>query len=603
MNFRFFFTYFLICVTVAEFCSIESSGQNKSDTTKNSIINSKLTKEIIESITVSSNSDTVFNQKSEDPFLPYAGKIIRNIYVKQIGFERSFYDGHSKVRKTIVNIGNKLHSTTKEKVIRDNLFIREKKPLNPYKVADNERYLRDLEFLLDARIVVRPVKRTDSVDLVILTRDVFSLGGRFSPRGTTDYRFGLYDANLSGRGQRLEFNGVFDYSRDPNFGPEFIYTKNSIQGTLINGSIGFTALNTSSSYGDENENAVFLKLNRPLVSPYTRMAGGLELSLNWSENVFLKSPELFLKYRYNVYDIWAGYNIGVNNAFKNRNRHFVALRWFQQDFTLNPIQSSEKLNPIYNDNSFLLAEMTFFQQNFYKTRYIYGFGRTEDVPYGHSMSVAFGTSRQLNLTRTYVGAGVTKKVADRNGDFFEGDVRAATFLHDGKSEDATLLFSSSWFSRLLTYERFSIRQYVKASYAVQLNRTINEPLNIGNEFGVRGFRTDSLRGEQRLGITSETVWYTKWKLLGFRFAPLAFFDLAFLPPLKENIFYDKPFLGVGTGIRTRNENLILGTIELRFTYYPRTTEDISPFNINLSSNLRVKYTGTFVRAPNFLQFN
>src|SRR5690606_22964988 len=179
----------------------------------------------------------------------------------------------------------------------------------------------------------------------------------------------------------------------------------------------------------------------------------------------------------------------------------------------------------------------------------------------------------------------------------------ATFLNNGKSEDATLLFSSSWFSHLLTQKNFKIRQYVKASYAIELNPTINELLRIGNDFGVRGFRTDSLFGEQRLGLTSETVFFTKWKFLGFNFAPLLFLDLAFLPPVNENIFYDKPYAGLGAGIRTRNENIVLGTVELRFTFYPKVTENISRFNVNVSYNLRVKYTDSFVRAPGFLRFN
>ncbi len=42
-------------------------------------------------------------------------------------------------------------------MIRDHVFFREKKPLNPYLLADNERYLRDLNFIVDARIYVMPL--------------------------------------------------------------------------------------------------------------------------------------------------------------------------------------------------------------------------------------------------------------------------------------------------------------------------------------------------------------------------------------------------------------------------------------------------------------
>lgn len=573
----------------------------ETDSVKNSIKNSKITKEIVGAISKEPEKDTVFNQKSEDVFMPYQGKIIRTIKIDHLGFERTFYNGSKNVKEKAINIGNALHTDTRESVIRQNLFIQENKPLNAYKVSDNERYLRDLEFILDARIEVQPAG-TDSVDLVVITRDVFSLGGRFSPRGTNEVRFGIYDANLLGLGQRLEYNAIIDGDRNPTYGQEIIYEKSSIGGTLVNLTMGYSSINTGSSYGDEYESATYLKLDRPLVSPYTRMAGGFELSNNWSTNVDTKPDSLFLKYSYDVYDVWTGYNVGVNNIARNRSRYFVALRWFQQNFQEVPYQEVILNDPRYNDNSSLLTEITFFQQNFYKTRYIYGFGRTEDIPYGYTAHVTAGWTKRLDKKRLYTGGGITKKVVTKRGDFFEGNIQAATFYDTGP-EDAALLFSFSWFSRLRYQKRAMVRQYLKASYTVELNRTIAPLLELGNDFGVKGFRADSLQGEKRLGVSSETVFFTKWKLLGFNFAPLVYADLAFLPPVGKNIFYDKPYIGLGTGVRTRNENLIFGTIELRITYYPRVVEDISHFNINVSTNLRVKYSDSFVRPPSFLRVN
>src|SRR5690606_39828076 len=63
-----------------------------------------------------------------------------------------------------------------------NLFIRENTKLNPYKIADNERFLRTIEYIQDARIIVIPIPETDSVDLVVITKDLFSLTGRSEER-------------------------------------------------------------------------------------------------------------------------------------------------------------------------------------------------------------------------------------------------------------------------------------------------------------------------------------------------------------------------------------------------------------------------------------
>src|SRR5690606_34720545 len=109
---------------------LSAHGQEKKDSSRNSIINNRITREILQSI--KTNPDTVFNKKAEEEFLPFEGKIIRNINIHHIGFERSFYGTRKKVAKRIVEMADALHGTTKRSVIQNNLFIRKNKPLNPY---------------------------------------------------------------------------------------------------------------------------------------------------------------------------------------------------------------------------------------------------------------------------------------------------------------------------------------------------------------------------------------------------------------------------------------------------------------------------------------
>ena len=68
----------------------------------------------------------------------------------------------------------------------------------------------------------------DSVDVLVVTRDVFSIGGSFSPRGVDETKFKIYDANFLGMGQRIQFNGHYDPDRDPSFGYEVYYHKSSL---------------------------------------------------------------------------------------------------------------------------------------------------------------------------------------------------------------------------------------------------------------------------------------------------------------------------------------------------------------------------------------
>ncbi|MFN3840409.1 MAG: hypothetical protein ACK4RF_06860 [Cyclobacteriaceae bacterium] len=571
---------------------------------KNGLADKKLTRKIIRSITTS-EKDTTINQKSEQAFLPYEGLIIRKIIIQKIGFERSIYDtAKRKIVNDITRIANSLHTNTRVQVIKDNLFFREKKPLDPYKLADNERHLRDLDFILDANILVRPVRRSrDSVDVIVVTRDVFSLGGSFTPSSADRYRFGIYDSNVAGMGQRIELNALYDADRDPTLGTQFLYSKNSVAGSFINVTLSYTELNNGASLGLENEHAFFVRFDRPLISPYTRMAGGMEFSRNWSSNVFNKPVAEFRNYEYSINDLWIGYNIGIRNRTTNRNRHFVALRSFNQHFNRQPVQAIEQTNPLYNDQSFVLGEVSFFNQNFYKTRYIYGFGRTEDVPYGKQLTILGGWVNQLNRQRPYVGADLVRSFVRKNGDFNTLSLSVGGFYYNQQLEDIVLLANASLFSRIMELRQFKLRHSVTLSYSTIINQTTSLPLQINSEFGLRQFRADSLLGNKRLGIHTEGVMFTPLMLLGFRFAPLVFADIAMIAPQHQNLFRQQAYFALGSGIRTRNENLVFGTIELRFYYFPIVVEGLDHFRITLSSNLRVKYSSGFVKKPAFIRYN
>ncbi|MFZ2905903.1 MAG: hypothetical protein WAZ98_06850 [Cyclobacteriaceae bacterium] len=571
---------------------------------KNGELKKKVTKQV-KGWVHQNPADTLMDKKSELAYKKYAGRTIRKITIHHIGFERDINDTtRYKIINKAARVANSLHSNTKVRVIKNNLFIRENKSLDPYKLADNERHLRDLDFIVDARIVVKPVRgNRELVDVVVYTRDVFSLGGSLSPRSPTEVGFKIYDANLSGWGQRTEFRGLVDTEREPPFGMQLLYRKNSIKGTFINATVSYSQLNNGASYGLENESALYLKLDRPLVSPYTRWAGGLQLSRNWSVNAFHVSEPDFRQYSYDVKDFWIGYNMGIRQKAENRNRYFVAIRTFGQQFIDRPTQSSELENPIYNNVTYGLSEFTYYKQNFYRTKYVYGFGRTEDVPYGRSLTVLVGQVKQLNYTRPYAGAEFQKSVFGTKGDFREYSLKAGGFINKNDWQDITLLASASLFSRLLLWKNIKIRQSAAIGYTTILNQKITMPLRIDNQFGIDRFKSDSIVGTQRLGMKTETLFFIPPTLLGFHFAPLLFAEMAMMAPKGTVLMRQQPYFALGGGVRTRNENLIFGTIELRFYYFPRVTEDLSQFKITLSSNLKVKYSSGFVNAPSFIRYN
>src|SRR5690606_28830355 len=121
-----------------------------------------------------------------------------------------------------------------------------------------------------------------------------------------------------------------------------------------------------------------------------------------------------------------------------------------------------------------------------------------------------------------------------------------------------------------TYKKWKIREFMKFSYTQINERVTYEPLRINNTYGLNEFSTDSVSGNKRISIYSESILYLHKKLLGFRFAPFVFGDFSLISYEQKDFSKSDIFTGIGAGIRTRNENLVFGTIELKTIYFPRT---------------------------------
>jgi len=545
-------------------------------------------------------------KRSERVYNAYEGKIIRYIYIDRMRFEKVFSDTTSTIGYWGTRLLNRLHTDTKEWVIRNNLFIKENQPLSPYKLSDNERYLRSLPYIQDARITIMPVPNSqDSVDILVITKDLFSLSGIIDADATS-IKGRASEDNLAGLGQSVRITGLYDMNRDPRYGYEFRYGQNNIGGTFVNGEIGYSRINNSARVGGEQEDATFLRLSRQLVSPYSHLAGGAEISSNTSENVYNKPDSLFYSYHYNYYMGWIGYNLGrkrdLEKNTRKRERQFFALGYMNTVFSENPYQV-QGFDPMYNNKQYVLGTFTFFKENFYKGSYIYGFGTTEDLPMGYNITATGGWYKQLSLERPYAGFTFNFYHSGNNGYFAHYYSRIGAFYHDQKLEDITFLVGADAYSPLFTHRSLKMRQYIRLTYSRLANRVIYEPLRINNSFGLRDYNGQFPVGQERLNLNSDFVVYTNFKIFGFRFAPFVYTDLTVLRPDSMSRSASNLYSSFGGGVRARNPNFIFGTIEARCSFFPVSIEGSGTFKINVSSELQYRYRTNYVQAPAIIQLN
>ncbi|MFN8341340.1 MAG: hypothetical protein U0V64_06710 [Cyclobacteriaceae bacterium] len=543
------------------------------------------------------------NMRSEDLYRPYEGAIVRRIIIQHLGFERILTDTTQRFQTLIAQVANGLHADTRNFAIRQNLFVKEGRPLDAYGVADNERTLRTLPFVMDARIYVKSIPyTTDSVDLVVVTRDVFSIGASFEPDLPNRYQFSLEDNNLMGMGQRIRYGGLVQTNRNPHWGHELFYQKTNLMGSFVDATVGFTQTNSGPSIGRENETSYYLRLNRTLYHPLVRWAGGVEVSNNFSTNVFMKPDTAFAHYRYNLQDYWAGYSFGHSrhpgDLRQDRTRNFIAVRGFQQFFYHTPdieLKGPDKF--IYRTRVALLGQLTFFRQDYYKTQYVVGFGRTEDIPYGYRFSLTAGWEKELDIARPYAGAELYYNKVYRNGAIWTYTAKLATYHHEGGLQDGLLSAGLKRYSRLYTIGRMKARHQSETSVAALFNQRLKPGLDIRDGNGITAFRPDSLSGTRKITLSEEAVLFTYWKVLGFHLAPIIRVDLALINHTLPSVSTDNLYAGFSAGLRARNENLIFNTVEARVFYFPKVTERLSPVSFQFTTNLLIRYPTNLVSRP------
>ena len=560
---------------------------------------------------MSTNSPTGAPVKSVNLFKNFAGKKIASIDIVSSGLDWNEQDSSSAKKGFILNIAHKFHKNTKENTIRNFLFFREGDNVLPLMLSDNEKFLRQQEFLQDAYIVInKSYNDSNQVDIVVITRDVFSIGGALNINSLNKVEAELKDENFAGLGSKISISGLYDKVRTPSkaFGAEVI--KRNINGNFFNWTVGFRTFNNSYSSQRKEETRLYSFIERPLVSRYTRWTGAMEWEYNASQNNY--NNILFdsnFRYRYLRTDIWGGYNIGARRKKMtdnmNRLRHFIAIRTFYTSFFSRPLIYKEIFNYNYADINGVLFAYNLFKQNFYKTNFIYGFGRNEDVPVGLSVATTIGWTNKDGKKRNYFGLSGEANKYTMRGNFFGYNVRVGAFSYKYNFEDIDMLIGVDHFTALRKLGRYwHNRNFLNIAFTNQNKHLLSPPLFLQSKFGLPYYNNGNIEGRMRTAVMGESVFYNMHKFLGFRVAPFVFAGTSFITPVAKPLSKTNGYTAIGGGFRTRNENLILGTIELKgYLFTRKTFPEMKSWRVDVSTNIKFKYNSSFIKRPDFVLSN
>lgn len=547
------------------------------------------------------------------PFALYRGAIIRSVNIVNVRFGESVNDTAIKKKNLFDEIGNSIHRKTRKTFINNNLFFKAGEELSPYLVADNERFLRDQPYLQDARIQITGISpNDDSVDLTVFYKDVFSISGSGDAGSGNSVYAEVQDENFLGDGQRVKIENLYDLNRRNRYAFGMEYVRRNIAHTFANITMGYQGNAPAFNSGRREETTVYSSLDLPLVSPYALWTGSFNAALHYTTNQYINDSlyNANFKYRYASYDLWAGYNISarrlLHETTSRKTKDFVALRLVKNDFLEIPNIYETQYNFQYANLVSVLGAFTRFKQDYYRTNFIYGFGRNEDIPSGYNVSALAGWTNKQGYTRPYAGFDLQKYVVTPKQAFFNYELKFGGYFNDGNFQDISFLASLESFSRLrrLGNSRWLVRHFINGSFTQQINTFLNESLRVNSAFGIPSFNNIiGYNGSSRATGSCESVFYNTWKFFGFSFAPFAFGNVSYLKPIGQGFSYGDVYTAWGGGVRTRNENLVFGTIELRIQYFPRTTVGMSPWNIGIQSNLQFKYNSQYIKKPDFVTVN
>lgn len=549
--------------------------------------------------------------KIENPFLKYKGKIIHSVEIVVLGFQYDIDDTSRKKNNFGVRLAETFHKNTSDKVIRNGLFFKEGDPLFPYLLADNERYLRELPYTKDARILVEyAIGDTGMVDVVVLSKDVFSIGGKINISSKNRGRAELREENFLGTGNRVLISGFHENPRSPQTGVGGELVKRNIHGSFLDYTIGYRDYGTAFSSGRNQETLFYTRLEKPLVTPYIPSTGALEWTYQRTRNVY-NIDSIYnsdIKYESFNLDGWYGHTLDSKRALYDnkeiRVHRFLAVRGFKQYYRTLPTIYIKKYDPRFADFTGFLASFNVFRQVFYKTTFLYGFGRNEDIPEGFSASATAGYVNKQYVKRPYAGVDLSLANLQNRGMYYNYTFRMGGYFLKNHFEDVDLVFNISRISRLRKIAKsWYHRAFIVGGISTQINPVLNTPLVLNSEFGLPYFNNGELTSDLRATIKYETVFYNTAKILGFGVAPFIFTDAILVKPSKLDLNQSDIFTAVGGGLRTRNENLVFGTVELRGYYFPRINGDMKAWKVELNSDISFKFISNFIRRPSLIISN
>lgn len=474
----------------------------------------------------------------------YEGRTIRDIILDR-------HDIYDQTDTRIKRLLNNTHVQTRRKVINRDLLFGSGDPVDPQQLVTNKQLLLYRPYMAEVYFNVVPDELDSTiVDIVIYTRDKWSIGGKviFKNRGRSMLE--LYDDNFLGTGNHLGVNTSFDRK-------EKKYEGNGVEYNIPNllGSFYTADIYAGKFFFDEVLQA---SLYKNFINP-TDYELGMALGWDRFDYYMLYADSTDLVKRKSA-DVWGGKSFHLK---KINSSIYLTGRYSYATHPVRPHTTAD-FNPAFQNYNMMLYGLGLYREKFYAANMIYGYGFQEYLAAGYRAELVGGYRWGEFKDGYYIGFSAHKGGFHNLG-FFRGGVDVGTFVdrRTGKLWQTAIDVEFKWFSNLFQVGRSNMRQFITLNHTRGWHRGQgnNEVIKFTRENGPRTI-TEWNIGTVRSVLNTETVIFTPFKPLGFRTAIFGWADVATLGT-ETNIFRNSFYSTFGVGLRLKNERLTFSAIEIR----------------------------------------
>ncbi|MEA2562234.1 MAG: hypothetical protein QOH06_3738 [Acidobacteriota bacterium] len=400
--------------------------------------------------------------------------------------------------RSLFRLANRLHRTTREGVIRDQLLFRSGDRYSPRLVAESERILRKDRYLYDAKI--RPVRYDGNrVDLEVVTRDVWTLNAGFGfgrSGGASSNSVQIQDTNLLGTGKSLTLLHSSNVDRTTSL---LRYDDPGVLGSRVR--LGLAASNNSDG------SLRMLDVARPFYSLETRWSARLiALSESKVDTLYeLGHAAEGFRHEQDRLEIEGGVSQGLVDGWTDR--WTAGLTWRRDRFSLADGHSLPASLPGERILAYPWIAWDRIEDHFLETHNLDQIQRTEDLQLGGRLHARLGfASPSFGATEdaaVFDAAAATGWKPSPDQTVLLSSDLAGRWGRDGAEDllasGGARYYWRDWGEHLL---------FLTLEGAVARNLDPEKQLLLGGDSGLRGYPLRYQDGDARMLFTVEQRFFT-----------------------------------------------------------------------------------------------